>query len=97
MMVSFRDNDRKLQKRCILAAAMSLLAGNDAATAIKAAINAFSDAADKLIKGNVEDSTIASAVYQINAQALELSGPNRKMRKLGSGGGPWGQLKRRQQ
>jgi hypothetical protein len=80
MMVSFRDNDRKLQKRCILAAAMSLLAGNDAATAIKAAINAFSDAADKLIKGNVEDSTIASAVYQINAQALELSGPNRKMR-----------------
>ena len=80
MMVSFRNNDRKLQKQCILAAAMSLLAGNDAATAIKAAIKAYSDAAEKLIKENVEDSTIASAVYQINARALELSGPNRKMR-----------------
>lgn len=80
MMVSFRGKDRKLQKKCILAAAMSLLAGNDAATAVKAAMNAYSDAAQKLIMGNVEDSAIASAVYQTNAQALELSGPNRKMR-----------------
>jgi hypothetical protein len=73
MMVSLRDNDRKLQKACILAAALSLLEGNDAATTIKATINAHNGPANRLIKGNAEDSVIASAVYRVNAQAVELA------------------------
>jgi hypothetical protein len=79
MMVSFREKDRKLQKACVLAAALELLGGKDTATAIKAATDAYSKAADKFIKGNAEDSLIASAVYQVNAQAIELAGPNRTM------------------
>jgi hypothetical protein len=79
MMVSFRVKDRRLQKTCILAAALSLLAGKDAATAMKAAIDAYNSAADKFIRGNAEDSVIASAVYRVNAQAMELAGRNRKM------------------
>src|SRR5271156_3269109 len=79
MMVSFREKDRKLQKACVLSAALSLLAGNDAATAIKAATDAYNSAADRFIRGNAEDSVIASAVYRVNAQAVELAGPNRTM------------------
>jgi hypothetical protein len=77
--VSFRSKDRKLQTKCVLSAALSLLRGSDAATASKTAIAEFDQAADAMIKGNAEDRVIASIVYRGNAQAIRLAGKNRKM------------------
>src|SRR5436305_588340 len=75
--VSFRARDHRRQMKCVLASAISLLSGEDAVTATRAAVREFEAAADTSITGNAEDRVIASLVYRGNADGIRVAGKNR--------------------